>query len=318
MLFKRLSFYLALAGFAGIIFIVKKSQRVPPAPPPLAQPPRSPYPSFVAAVGLLEASRENVKIAAPKSGLIQQVLVQVGSTVKTGDPLFQLDNRESTAKVATMRAQIGSMKAALAAEEVNAADMEDQFARVSRLEKDRVASQDELKRKEFGLQATRARVERMRADIVSAERQAEQAQVELEVLTVRAPRDGIILQVNVRAGEFANTQSNDALLILGDLSRLQIRADVDEQNAPLVVPGQPATAFLKGSSDTPMKLEFVRVEPYVIPKRTLTGDSTERVDTRVLQIIFRLEKPEFPVYVGQQVDVFIQRPENAARQTAQK
>ena len=55
-------------------------------------------------------------------------------------------------------------------------------------------------------------------------------------------------------------------------------------------------------------MRFVRIEPFVIPKKSLTGDSSERVDTRVLQIIFQLDQPNVPLYVGQQVDVFINRP----------
>jgi hypothetical protein len=49
----------------------------------------------------------------------------------------------------------------------------------------------------------------------------------------------------------------------------------------------------------------VRFEPYVVPKKSLTGDSTERVDTRVLQIIFGFTRGELPIFVGQQMDVFI-------------
>jgi len=49
----------------------------------------------------------------------------------------------------------------------------------------------------------------------------------------------------------------------------------------------------------------VRFEPFVIPKKSLTGDSTERVDTRVLQVIFRVERDDLPLFVGQQLDVFI-------------
>ena len=60
---------------------------------------------------------------------------------------------------------------------------------------------------------------------------------------------------------------------------MQIRADVDEENAPLVVPGEPAVAYLKGATRDPISLRFVRIEPYVIPKKSLTGDDTERVDT---------------------------------------
>lgn len=136
--------------------------------------------------------------------------------------------------------------------------------------------------------------------------------MELDVLTVRAPRDGTILQVNVRSGEFAETKPNEPMMILGEVELLQIRADVDKQNAPLVQANQPAVAFLKGSTQKPLPLRFVRIEPYVIPKKSLTGDSAERVDTRVLQIIYELDHAPVGLYVGQQVDVFINRPVEAA------
>jgi HlyD family secretion protein len=54
-----------------------------------------------------------------------------------------------------------------------------------------------------------------------------------------------------------------------------------------------------------LPLTFVRVEPYVVPKRALTGMGTERVDTRVLQIIYRVEASDPSLYVGQQVDVYL-------------
>ncbi len=49
----------------------------------------------------------------------------------------------------------------------------------------------------------------------------------------------------------------------------------------------------------------MRVDPYVIPKKSVTGDNTERVDTRVLQVIYALDASNLPIYVGQQMDVFI-------------
>ena len=66
-------------------------------------------------------------------------------------------------------------------------------------------------------------------------------------------------------------------------------------------------SFIKGDTQRKLPLRFLRIEPFVIPKRSLTGDSAERVDTRVLQIIFELDRPEVPLYVGQQVDVFVER-----------
>ena len=142
-----------------------------------------------------------------------------------------------------------------------------------------------------------------------------QAETDLDLLTIRAPRAGTVLQVNTRAGEHAALAPTEPLMILGETDKLQVRADVDEQNAPLVRAGQPAVAFLKGDTRSPIPLRFVRIEPFVIPKRSLTGDSVERVDTRVLQIIFQLDRPLTPLYVGQQVDVFIQRPTNQTAKT---
>lgn len=307
LLFKRLSFWLALLGIFGIVKLTGQLRKAPPAPPPLAEPSRSPFSNTVAATGIIEAVRENVRIGAPKAGLIQSLPVQIGSVVKKGQPILQLDDREARAKLASARAQVEALRAALKAEQVMTADATDQFERVVRLEKEQIASEDERRRKEFQMQNWQARSARIEADIKSAEAQAEQARTELDILTIRAPRDGTILQINVRAGEFAGTTPLEPLMILGDMVMLQIRADVDEQNAPLVQARRPAVAFLKGNTKDSMALRFVRIEPFVVPKKSLTGDSTERVDTRVLQIIYELDKPAGPLYVGQQVDVFIQR-----------
>jgi HlyD family secretion protein len=46
-----------------------------------------------------------------------------------------------------------------------------------------------------------------------------------------------------------------------------------------------------------------------VPKKSLTGDNTERVDTRVLQVIYALETKNRPIYVGQQMDVFVDAAE---------
>jgi hypothetical protein len=101
--------------------------------------------------------------------------------------------------------------------------------------------------------------------------------------------------------------ANEPLILLGDIETFQVRADIDEVNAPLVEPGSPAVAYLKGRTEQVIPLTFDRIEPYIVPKRSLTGDNRERVDTRVLQVIYQFEKPNFPIYVGQQVDVFIER-----------
>ena len=96
--------------------------------------------------------------------------------------------------------------------------------------------------------------------------------------------------------------------LLGDTKFLHVRVDVDENDAWRVQPNAPALAFVRGNPDLNASLQFERFEPYVIPKVSLTGQSTERTDTRVLQVIYSFDPVVLPVYVGQQVDVFIEAP----------
>ena len=72
-----------------------------------------------------------------------------------------------------------------------------------------------------------------------------------------------------------------------------------------VPPEAKAAAAVRGNANLRTPLTFVRYEPFVVPKKSLTGDSTERVDTRVLQVIYRTDDENVPVFVGQQMDVFI-------------
>ena len=73
--------------------------------------------------------------------------------------------------------------------------------------------------------------------------------------------------------------------------RIHLRVDVDENDAWRFRKDAGAVAFVRGNRELKTDLKFERVEPYVIPKRSLTGDSTERVDTRVMEVIARFDGP---------------------------
>jgi hypothetical protein len=85
-----------------------------------------------------------------------------------------------------------------------------------------------------------------------------------------------------------------------------VRVDVDEFDIPRFRSELPAKAVPRGNLQVRYPLRFVRVEPFVVPKKSLTGDNTERVDTRVLQVIYEFDPAGLPpLFVGQQVEVFI-------------
>jgi multidrug resistance efflux pump len=145
------------------------------------------------------------------------------------------------------------------------------------------------------------------AQLTVARAAVAQTKALLERYVVRAPIDGTVLQVNIRAGEFASPNATVPPLVMGSISEVQVRADIDEQLAPRMRPGATAIGYIKGDTGRPLQLRFERIEPYVVPKRSLTGAPTERVDTRVLQVIYTFANPaDRPVYVGQQIDLFIE------------
>jgi hypothetical protein len=118
------------------------------------------------------------------------------------------------------------------------------------------------------------------------------------------------MQVNIRQGEYAQTGVlSTPLMILGNLDLLYVRVDIDENDAWRFKPETKAVAFMRGNRDMKTELNFVRVEPFVTPKKSLTGSSTERVDTRVLQVLYSFPRGTLPTYVGQQMDVFIDAPD---------
>jgi multidrug resistance efflux pump len=158
---------------------------------------------------------------------------------------------------------------------------------------------------EAQLRNAQAALVQQKADLQSAQATLEQQRVLLGQLTVRAPADGKILQVNNREGEYLLSSQATAPVLFGDTGSLLVRVDVDEINASHVQAGSNATAALKGDSSRKFPLQFVRIIPYMVPKQNLTGSNSELVDVRVLEIEFRFTPPPFPVYVGQQVDVFI-------------
>jgi multidrug resistance efflux pump len=134
----------------------------------------------------------------------------------------------------------------------------------------------------------------------------ERIQIDIARMTITAPIDGVVLQRKVRVGEYAQAGPlAQPLMLLGAPGRFHVRADVDEKDAWRFHPGARAYASIRGNAAQRFPLNYVRVEPYVIPKKNLTGDATERVDTRVLQVIYALNA-NAPVYAGQQMDVFIE------------
>jgi HlyD family secretion protein len=348
---------IAIAGLVFAVSYVARVNRAdePAATTPAAQPPVAPYEDTLAGAGVVEPQSENISIGAAMPGIVAEVPVEVGKKVAKGDPLFRMDDRQLRAELGVRQAMLAVADAEVVrlqsqprAEEVavDAAQLKEaeaveiearrQLDRTLQLAPSGAATQADVDAARRAAAVASAQVAHARAaldlteagawqyDVMIAKQQVEQARsevqrIETEIarLEVRAPRDGEVLQVNVRPGEYAGTPPGATLMMLGSTDSLHVRIDIDEQDIGRYRTGIPGVAMPRGFPDLKYDLRFKRVEPFVVPKRSLTGDNTERVDTRVLQVIYEIVKNKPPLYVGQQVDVFFKLPKenNAAAAT---
>jgi multidrug resistance efflux pump len=262
-------------------------------------------------------------------------LVKAGDSVDKNQPVLRLrsDDLEhdlTVAKAAEHQAEVlveAAGKRSKAAEaELRAAEAElEQGRRLLLFVKDagdrRLVSDEEVSQRESAVKVHEAKVEAAKEHAKVAEVGIAEAASSLAVAvarcsvieneiarcTITAPMKSTVLQVRVRPGEHISSDaSTGSGILLGVTSEWHVRADVDEHEAWKVHESAPAEAQVRGNPKQRMKLTFVRFEPLVIPKRNLTGEAAERVDTRVLQVIYRVDSNhQLRLFAGQQMDVFV-------------
>jgi len=326
------------------IFAIVRSQPVHATVQPPMPPPTPVVQGSVGAVGLVEASSENIAVSVPVQGMVTHVYVKAGDRVTQGQRLFSIDDRDLQAELSLRRSSLLMAQAKLdrllrspRPEEIPPAeakvheaeelyqDADVQLKLIESVRDKRAIRDEDLLRRRIAVKTAAARLDHARADLAllkagawqpdieiaraevnEAQQRVDRVQADIDRTVVAAPITGEILQCKVRAGEYAQAgQLAQPLILMGATTQLHVRADVDERDAWRVKTGASGVASVRGDSSHRYRLRLVRFEPYVIPKKNLTGDSTERVDTRVLQVIFALER-NAPVYAGQQMDVFIE------------
>ncbi|NUO07743.1 MAG: biotin/lipoyl-binding protein [Candidatus Brocadia sp.] len=310
MIIKYLLPILAVLGIGFAVMTVVKGSKSTPPSLPVVEPSSPPFRSSVAGAGIVESNTENIAIGTLVPGVVSEIYVSAGSKVKAGDPLFKIDDRDLKAQLATRRAALRVAKATVGVEKAQLNDLKDQLAKAEILSYKKVISTDETDRRRYAVQTAWAKLAQARAEVASAQAQVKETETNLGRIIARAPGNGKILQSKIHLGEFAPAGvTQTPLMLFGNIEPLNVRVDVDENDAWRVRPEAQAVAFLRGNREINTPLKFVRFEPYVVPKKSLTGDSTERVDTRVLQVIYSIVHSNLPIFAGQQMDVFIEAHE---------
>ena len=335
---------ISVLGIGLAVYLVYKQSRPAPNAPPSGQPTKSPFSNRVAGSGLVEPATEIMNIGTSISGTVQSISVKEGQLLKKGDILFTIDQRDTMAQLGAAKAKlevatrkVEQLKSMPRVEDVDRAKaivaqrqsaLDDATLRLQRLnsvEDQSAISANEKPTRMFEMNLTTSRLAEAQSELAKlmkgtypedlavavaeakvADADVGMLQTDLAQSEVKAPIDGTVLRVNARAGEFAAAGTlREGLVVMGQLTPLHIRVDVDELDAWRFDPKGKAVAVLRGGKIVEFPIEYVRTVPVVIPKRTLTGENSERIDTRVMEMIYRFQQDNPQVLPGQLLDVYI-------------
>jgi HlyD family secretion protein len=297
------------------------------------------------APGRVEPLSGEVKIAASIIGVVGEVLVKANDKVFAGEPLVRLIDSEAQARLATAEAQIALRRRARNDEspssrastrrkaEDGVADAEkalvDAQAGVDKAAIERRAGRGSdadvdgaraaLLRAQDRLKQQKAELRRVEADTntplpTQAEGQLNVARTELaaaqaaiDKMTIRAPIGGTVLQVNTKAGELASPSGTQPMVLLGDVSTLRVRAELDERDFGEIKIGQPALVRAAAFRGRDFAGKVVFIAPIVEPGRINSRGQRSVTDVDVVEVLIDLAEPD-ALAVGMKVDVYF-RPD---------
>lgn len=303
----RTLFIIACLGIlAGVASVIIYNEKIKPEHPLTVS--YNPYEKGIYATGIVESHQptgQNVNIYPQVSGEITAVFAREGEHLKRGEPILKLDDSIQKELVAKDAAQIRYQQASL----INLRQQLEK-TRKSYLIDTKSISKNAL---DNAINAVRIQIE----NVQIAKKQYAADLALLDKYTVRAPIDGVILRVGVAVGDYGSplgrfdtyTQAMLPVIEMGITKPfLEVRCFIDE----ILVPTLPssshleATMFVRGISNRGIPLEFIKIQPYLIPNIQLSNERTERVDVRVLPVIFKFTKPEdINIFPGQLVDIYI-------------
>jgi HlyD family secretion protein len=296
------------------------------------------------APGRVEPASGEIKMVAPVIGVIGEVLVKANDKVFAGEALVRLDDSEALARLASAEAQValrrrarndeGSPARAAARRRAEDAAANAEKAVVearSALDKvavdrragrasdaDLSAARSALTRAQDRLKQQKADLHRIEADTntplpTSIEGQLNVARAEwlaavaaLERLTIRAPIGGTVLQIGAKAGELATPSAAQPLVLMGDVSALRVRAELDERDYGEIKLGQSAVVRPAAFRGRELSGTVSFIAPLVEQGRSNPRGSRNVTDVDVVEVMVDLAEPGV-LAVGMKVDVYFRQ-----------
>jgi HlyD family secretion protein len=228
----------------------------------VAKPERGEIIRLVQSPGDVEAVLE-VDISSEVVAKIEEMPVEEGDVVKKGDLLCRLDDKNLRAELESATERIAQLRAAILQAEADVEKADRDCERQKRLSESDATSRIEMLDYLTVRKKARAVLDMREHELAQSQAMLKRLKEDLKRTIITSPIDGVVAKINAKQGEVVvtGTMNNPGTVIMTvtDLSKMQVRARVDEVEIPLVKSGQRARVYLQSDPDKPVPARVVRV-----------------------------------------------------------
>jgi macrolide-specific efflux system membrane fusion protein len=215
----------------------------------------------VSATGSLQP-RDYVDVGAQVSGQLRKIHVEVGSEVKEGDLLAEIDAETSMARVDASKAQLRSQQAQMAERELTLAKAERDLQRQKNLMVEEATTAETLQNAETAVKTARAQIQSLKASMEQLQASMRVEEANLKYTKIYAPMAGTVVSITARQGQTLNTnQSAPTLMRIADLSVMTVQTQVSEADVSKLRGGMPVYFTTLGGQGRRWYGELKKIEP---------------------------------------------------------
>ena len=251
-----------------------------------------------------------IQVAARTAGVVREVFVQEGASVRKGQVLARLEDDQPRLAAQTAAANLAQAKAQVGAIEVQMRAAQRELARLERLAPSNFVAAQELDKAKDAVASAQAGLETQHAVIATSTAQLAQARYNLELTYIRAPADGKIVRRYANPGAGASTLNVSDMFDLEPQTAHIIRAEIPEAALPSVNAGQEAELTPEADQSQVYVGRVLRRAEMFGARKLQSDDPSEKTDERVVEVVVSADAA--PFLIGQRVLVKFMKPGKAA------
>jgi HlyD family secretion protein len=298
---------LVLAGGGFVMSNQAKAKKAEQAKVAAAAAPKSPFVAI--ANGKADVEGGIIQVAARRAGIVRDVLVQEGDTVRRGQILAQLEDEEPRLQAQRSAAEVRQARAQIALLQVQLSTANREHERLQGLVASNFVAGQRLDQTRDAVRQAQASLAAQQAAIATAEARLSEARYNQELSVIRAPADGRIVRRYANPGAGASTLNVSNMFDLEPNTDRIVRAEISESALPFVTIGQTVQIAPEADPTKTFTGRVIRRAAVFGARKLQSDDASERTDERVVEVVVTTQGA--PFLIGQRVLVKFMRQQQA-------